>query len=161
MLQRLSKFDVKCSVLEFCKLCANYSVMLRKHFRSYQELISYSSKTFYNNQLQAIKIRGVPLDEVIRFDLIEADPTMTTRGTNESEADFIVDHLLKLLEEEEPPTVGVTTPFREQQTLLSKKFFGHARGGDFQGDRWWVIVAAIAAVAAAMISLLAWIFPRG
>jgi len=42
--------------------------MLRKHFRSYQELISYSSQTFYGSQLQAIKIRGVPLEEVIRFD---------------------------------------------------------------------------------------------
>lgn len=58
MLQRLAKFDVKCSILEFCQLCANYSSMLRKHFRSYQELISYSSKTFYGDQLQAIKIRG-------------------------------------------------------------------------------------------------------
>jgi superfamily I DNA and/or RNA helicase len=132
MLQRLARFDAKRSVLEFCQLCANYSIMLRKHFHSYQELISYSSKTFCNNQLQAIKIRGVPLDEVIRFDLIEADPTKTTRGTNESEADFIVDRLLELLEEEEPPTVGVITPFREQQTMLSKKFFGHARGCDFQ-----------------------------
>jgi len=133
MLQRLARFDVKCSILEFCQLCANYSTMLRKHFRSYQELISYSSQTFYNNQLQAIKIRGVPLDDVIRFDLIEVDPKKATRGTNESECDFILERLLELLEEEEaPPTVGVITPFREQQVLLSKKLFGHAKGGEFQ-----------------------------
>jgi very-short-patch-repair endonuclease len=132
MLQRLSKFDVKCSVLEFCQLCANYSTMLRKHFRSYQELISFSSETFYNSQLQAIKIRGVPLTDVIHFDQVDASEAKTTRGTNEAEAEFILEQLLELLQEEAPPTVGVITPFREQQTLLSKKLFSHAKGAEFQ-----------------------------
>lgn len=131
MLQRLSKFDVKCSILDFCQLCANYSTMLRKHFRSYQELISFSSQTFYGGQLQAIKIRGVPIDDVIRFDQIETEGKKVTNGTNEAEADFILERLLELLEEETPPTVGVITPFREQQTLLSKKLFGHAKSQDF------------------------------
>ncbi len=131
-LQRLSRFDVKCSILEFCQLCANYSIMLRKHFRSYQELISYSSKTFYGGQLQAIKIRGVPIDDVIRFDRVEVGDTKVTRGTNEAEANFILDRLLELLEEENPPTVGVITPFREQQTLLTKMLFSHASGAEFQ-----------------------------
>jgi len=54
MLERLSYFDVKRSVLEFGQLCANYRIMLRKHFRSYKELIHYSSATFYQGQLQAI-----------------------------------------------------------------------------------------------------------
>jgi hypothetical protein len=131
-LQRLSRFDVKCSILEFCQLCANYSIMLRKHFRSYQELISYSSQTFYGSQLQAIKIRGVPIDEVVRFDQIEVGEAKTTRGTNEAEAKFILEQLLELLEEENPPTVGIITPFREQQTLLSKMLFSHASGAEFQ-----------------------------
>jgi len=131
-LQRLSRFDVKCSILEFCQLCANFSIMLRKHFRSYQELISYSSQTFYGSQLQAIKIRGVPLDEVIRFDQVDASATPTTRGTNMAEANFILEQLLDLLDDEEPPTVGVITPFREQQALLTKLLFSHASGADFQ-----------------------------
>jgi len=131
-LQRLSRFDVKCSILEFCQLCANYSIMLRKHFRSYQELISYSSQTFYGSQLQAIKIRGVPVDEVIRFDQIAVGDAKTTRGTNEAEAKFILEQLLEILEEENPPTVGIITPFREQQTLLSRMLFSHASGAEFQ-----------------------------
>jgi very-short-patch-repair endonuclease len=106
--------------------------MLRKHFRSYQELISFSSETFYNNQLQAIKIRGVPLTDVIHFDQVDASEARTTRGTNEAEAEFILEQLLELLQEEAPPTVGVITPFREQQTLLSKKLFSHAKGAEFQ-----------------------------
>jgi very-short-patch-repair endonuclease len=131
-LQRLSRFDVKCSILEFCQLCANFSIMLRKHFRSYQELISYSSQTFYGGQLQAIKIRGVPLDEVIRFDQVEIGDTKTTRGTNQAEAQFILTQLLDLLDDEDPPTVGIITPFREQQALLSKVLFSHASGAEFQ-----------------------------
>lgn len=132
MLTRLSKFDVKCSILDFCQLCANYSTMLRKHFRSYQELISFSSQTFYGGQLQAIKIRGVPVDDVIRFDQVSTEGKKVTNGTNEAEAEFILERLLLLLDDEEPPTVGVITPFREQQTLLSKKLFGHAKGQEFQ-----------------------------
>jgi hypothetical protein len=41
--------------------------MLRKYFRGYPELISFSWKTFYQRQLQAVKIRGLPVDDVIRF----------------------------------------------------------------------------------------------
>ncbi len=134
ILQRLARFDVKSSILDFCQLCANYSTMLKKHFRSYQELISYSSETFYGGRLQAIKIRGAPLEDVIRFDQIEPDPARTTRGTNGAEVDFILDRLIELLDEEIPPTVGIITPFRDQQTLLSKRLFGHERAADFQND---------------------------
>lgn len=132
ILQRLAMFDVKRSILEFCSLAASYSVMLRKHFRSYQELIGYSSSTFYGHQLQAIKIRGVPVDDVIRFAQIDVTDKKVTRGTNEAEGEFILQQLLELLEEESPPTVGVITPFREQQTYLSKLLFGHSQGRDFE-----------------------------
>ncbi len=131
-LQRLAIFDVKRSILEFCSLGASYSTMLVKHFRSYQELIGYSSETFYKGQLQALKIRGVPIEDVIRFDLVSVGDRKVTRATNEAEVDYILERLLELLEEEEPPTVGVITPFREQQTLLTKRLFGHASGRDFE-----------------------------
>jgi len=132
VLQRLAMFDVKKSILDFCSLCASYSVMLRKHFRSYQELIGYSSGTFYGHQLQAIKIRGVPVDDVIQFDLVDTTGKRTTRAINEAEAEFILEQLIELLNEESPPTVGVITPFREQQTHLSKVLFGNQRGREFE-----------------------------
>ena len=131
-LARLSRFDVKRSILEFVEMCANYQVMLRKHFRSYAELISFSSQTFYGGMLQAVKIRGCPLDEVIQFSEVDPSGHATTRGTNPAEVQFILERLLELLDEEEPPTVGVITPFREQQALLSKTLFGHARGAEFE-----------------------------
>lgn len=72
VLQRLSMFDVKKSVLDFARLTASYEVMLRKRFRSYTELIGYSSTTFYGGQLQAIKVRARPVNEVIRFTEVDA-----------------------------------------------------------------------------------------
>lgn len=131
MLGRLSYFDVKRSILEFCQMCSNYSIMLRKHFRSYQELISYSSKNFYGGQLQAIKIRGVPLSDVIEFSEMTGD-IFSTRSTNQSEANFILEKCIELLQEVSPPTVGIITPFNEQQTLLSKMFSNHALYQDFK-----------------------------
>lgn len=131
-LQRLAMFDVKKSILEFCSLAANYSIMLRKHFRSYPELISYSSKTFYDRQLQAIKIRGVPIEEVIEFSQVDIGDHPVTRSTNPAEAEFIMDRLLELLEEESPPTVGIITPFREQHSLLTKRLFAHAKAQEFE-----------------------------
>ncbi|MEJ8851775.1 ATP-binding protein [Variovorax rhizosphaerae] len=133
VLQRLAMFDVKRSILEFCTAACSYSTMLTKHFRSYPELIGYSSKTFYNGQLQALKIRALPIDDVIRFAKVEVGPGhKATRGINEAEGEFILARLLELLEEEEPPSVGVITPFREQQTWLSKLLFNHAKGQAFE-----------------------------
>ncbi len=131
-LRRLDQFDVKRSVLEFVKSCANIEIMLRKHFRSYQELISYSSKTFYGGELQAIKVRGCPIEDVIRFSVVDPSEAKVSRGTNEAEGKFILDQLYDLLDEEVPPSVGVITPFREQQSYLSKLLFGDKRGQEFE-----------------------------
>lgn len=129
MLERLSYFDVKRSILEFSQMCSNYSIMLRKHFRSYQELISYSSKTFYGGQLQAIKIRGVPLNEVIEFTNVSDlnETIVSTRSTNQTEAEFILNKCLEYLEDEKSPTVGIITPYTEQQTLISRMVANHAK----------------------------------
>lgn len=131
-LQRLAMFDVKKSILEFCSLASSYTIMLRKHFRSYPELISYSSRNFYDGHLQAIKIRGVPIDEVIRFDLVDTTDKPVSRTTNSAEAAFIADRLAELLEEDDPPTVGVITPFREQHTMLTKTLFAHPKAREFE-----------------------------
>lgn len=131
-LQRLSMFDIKRSVLDFCSLAASYSITLRKHFRSFPELISYSSSTFYSGQLQALKLRTNPVDEVIRFEAVDATNTKVSRSTNQAEADAILARLEELLERDNPPSVGVITPFREQHTLLQKRLLGHPRAQEFE-----------------------------
>ena len=73
MLNQVGLFDIKTSVLVFVERIANLKIMLRKHFRGYPELSSFSSKYFYDNNLQAVKIRGKPVDEVIEFRDIKHD----------------------------------------------------------------------------------------
>jgi hypothetical protein len=132
-LERLSLFDVKRSVLEFCSLAASYTIMLRKHFRSFPELIGYSSKTFYSGQLQALKVRGVPLSEVIRFDLVVSETgEKLARTSNAAEARFIETKLVELLDAATVRTVGVITPFRQQQELLTRRLCSHPRAAEFE-----------------------------
>lgn len=134
-LVRASLFDVKKSVIEFFELIANFSIMLRKHFRGYQELISFSSETFYDGHLQAIKVRGRPIEEVIQFTVLDHDGRKERyRNTNSVEADFLERELDALLDEEEPPTVGVITPFREQVNLLNRKLFGSANAKRYEDE---------------------------
>ena len=47
--------NVTNSVMEFFDSISNFTVQLRKHFRSYPEMISFSHKFFYEN-LQMLKI---------------------------------------------------------------------------------------------------------
>lgn len=131
-IQRLKQFDVKKSVLDFFKLIANAEIMLKKHFRGYQELISFSSENFYSGRLQAIKVRSKPITEVIRFEILEHDGRAEKkRNSNTVEAKFILAELKKLLELDSPPTVGVITPFREQQELLSRFLLNDADSDRF------------------------------
>jgi len=131
-IQRLKQFDVKKSVLDFFRLIANAEIMLKKHFRGYQELISFSSEQFYNGQLQAIKIRARPLTEVIRFEVIEHDGRPERhRNSNSMEAEYILAELKRMVDEGEEVSVGILTPFREQQETLSRLLFNDAYADQF------------------------------
>lgn len=125
-LERLSHFDVKKSILEFIELVANYSIMLKKHFRGYQELINFSSHYFYDDALQAIKVRGKPLEDVIRFTVLPPEKVAVARthkNTNPAECEYIRSCLDELVMAEVPPSVGIITPFREQQLYLTREIF--------------------------------------
>jgi very-short-patch-repair endonuclease len=119
ILNRLRKFDIKVSVLEFVERISNYNALLKKHFRGYPELISFSSDTFYRGQLQAVKIRGKRIEDVIRFTPVEHDGRAETRrNTNIPEAEAILGELRDLANLDSPPSVGIITPHTEQQALL-------------------------------------------
>jgi hypothetical protein len=133
-LQRLKHFDVKKSILEFFDLIANYQTMLRKHFRGYQELIGFSSKYFYDGQLQAIKIRGKALEDVIRFEILQDVPESTIKNTNRAEAEFILTELRRMIDDGDEMTVGVITPFREQVKLLNEVLFRDTYAERFESD---------------------------
>jgi AAA domain len=130
----LRQFDVKKSILEFFEVIANYETMLRKHFRGYQELISFSSKYFYDGQLQAIKIRSRPLRATIRFEVLDSPDESQVKNTNRKEAEFILRELRKMVEEDDVVSVGVITPFREQVKLLNDVLFRDDYGERFESE---------------------------
>ncbi|MEJ0021461.1 MAG: AAA domain-containing protein [Candidatus Doudnabacteria bacterium] len=118
-LERLKKFNIKTSILEFFEFVSNYNIQLLKHFRGYKEIISYSNKYFYQESLQVMKIRGKSIDEVIKFSYVETT-TADERypNTNVKEVEFIISELKRLKDEDKVVSVGIITPHTNQQKLL-------------------------------------------
>ena len=168
---KIDLFDIKSSVLDFIEPISNFSIQLKKHFRSYPEMIGFSSKYFYGDSLQVMKIRGKPIEDVIEFDEIKHDGVLDQRNVNALEAERIVERLTELLEFEQPPTVGVITPHTEQQAFVAKLVNEHARSEEFydklrlkvmtfdtcQGEEREIILYSL--VATAEKDRLAYIFP--
>ena len=118
----VDNFDIKYSVLKFSKSIRNYECQLKKHFRCYPEIISYSDKYFYDNTLQCMKIRGKQIEDVIKIEVINHDGKFDeTRNTNELEIEHIIKKLKDFKEKEIDQSIGIITPHREQVTLLFDK----------------------------------------
>jgi hypothetical protein len=125
---KIDTLNISSSVLDFMDSLSNFSIMLKKHFRGYPEMISFSSKYFYGGDLQAMKIRGKTIGEVLEFIEVPSDGKFDQyKNTNELEATAILDRVLKQLDENDLRSVAVITPFNEQQTYLSRIFSDHKR----------------------------------
>lgn len=121
-LVKLSKFNIKTSILEFFEFISNYSTQLIKHFRGYKEIISYSNTFFYLNNLQVMKIRGKAIDDVLKFSYVEPTPEDEVYpNTNAKEVEFIISELRKLEKSGAEVSVGVITPHTNQQKLLVER----------------------------------------
>lgn len=169
---KVDLFDISSSVLDFIEPISNFNIQLKKHFRSYPEMISFSSKYFYGNSLQVMKIRGKPIEDVIEFDLIKHDGYLDKRNVNELEARRIIDRIEKLLDLDPAPTVGVITPHTEQQALIASLVQEHSRFDEIdnklrlkimtfdtcQGEERQIIFYSL--VATKEKDRLAYVFPR-
>ncbi len=115
-------FDIKNSILKFSRFIRNYECQLKKHFRCYPEIISYSDKYFYDNTLQCMKIRGKGIEDVIKIEVIDHDGKFDeNKNTNELEVNHIIKKLKEFKEEGIEQSLGIITPHREQVTLLFDK----------------------------------------
>lgn len=124
MLERVKNFNIKISILDFFNSIANYTTTLKKHFRGYKEHISYCSKNFYKNSLEAIRINSKPIDEIIKFTILE-EGDFEIGNTNTNEANFIIQELEKMCELKLSQTVGIITPFTDQQKLITEMISKH------------------------------------
>lgn len=121
-LVKLAKFNIKTSILEFFEFIYNYNSLLKKHFRGYKEIISYSNEYFYQNNLQVMKIRGKPIQDVLRFEMIRHDGKREPiPNTNSLEVQFIIDELLNMKVSGRQCSVGIITPHTNQQKLFIDK----------------------------------------
>ena len=128
---KIDLFNIRSSVLDFVEPISNFAIQLKKHFRSYPEMISFSSKYFYGDSLQVMKIRGKPIEEVIEFDTIDHDGRIDQRNVNALEAKRIVEKIAECLDRDPPPTVGVITPHTEQQAYIAKLVGEHPQSEEF------------------------------
>jgi hypothetical protein len=94
-------------------------------------MIGFSSKYFYGDSLQVMKIRGKLIEDVIEFDKIDHDGLIDRRNVNALEARRIVERITELVDLERPPTVGVITPHTEQQAFIAKVVSDHSRSDEF------------------------------
>ena len=133
LMTRFGSFNITNSVMDFFEMVSNFQIQLRKHFRGYPEMISFSSKYFYDDFLQVLKIRGKPIEEVIEF--IEVDDferLETTKNASLQETEKIIEELDKLLEQDDPPSVAIITPFSAQQKFLSMEINRLENAIDYQ-----------------------------
>jgi superfamily I DNA and/or RNA helicase len=119
-LERLQKFDVKTSVLDFFERLANYDIRLKKHFRGYPQHIEYCSKSFYKSDLQAIRLNVKSIKDTIKFEILNVSED-SEQNINKAEAEFIIKKLEEMKKKETKNTVGIITPFAEQQKYLTKE----------------------------------------
>jgi superfamily I DNA and/or RNA helicase len=119
---KLQKFDIKTSILEFFEYISNYRTQLLKHFRGYKEIISYSNKYFYQDNLQVMKIRGKRINEVLKFTIVNHDgKTEIVSNANSLEVDYIINELEKLKKLNSTQTIGIITPHTNQQKLFVER----------------------------------------
>lgn len=119
LIEKSEMFNIKNSILDFCERICNYEMMLKKYFRWYKEIISYSNKTFYWNGLQVMKIRWKNIDDVLRFEFVDATwKDKTKENTNSKEIEFIIEELKKLKESWIKKSIWIITPHTNQQKAL-------------------------------------------
>ncbi len=119
LLRVKENFDIKNSILQFMRFIRNYQCQLKKHFRCYPEVISYSDKNFYDNTLQSMKVRGKPIEEVIKFDILKHDgKSEPNQNINQIEANYIIEILKSFKAKGTTQSIGIISPHREQVTYL-------------------------------------------
>lgn len=116
-------FDVTSSVLSFCRPIAGSEITLTKQFRAPYELMSFANKTFYAASLKSLKARTVPLNEAIRFTILDDDSSVHEPGvhTNPAEAKHIIGALTDMKEAGYTGSIGIVTPHFEQATLIQRE----------------------------------------
>src|SRR5690606_19868572 len=123
--------------------------LLRYHYRSRREIIEFSNKKYYKNQLKVLTPKDIFTQAALEFIHIDSSKTPKQAERNISIAEG--EAILSSLKTNNYKSVGVITPFRNQAALLkdmlSNEGYGHIDVGTihtFQGDEKDVIFLSCA-----------------
>jgi hypothetical protein len=140
--------------------------MLKEHFRCHPNIIQFSNRYFYNNDL---RIKTSKENEVgIKW--VEHNDDCQPRWTNQSEVNLVIKLIKDSMETKnyDPTQIGVVTPFREQANvitnLISQTFGSHVGEGilsdtahRFQGDEREIIIFSLVVGPSMPTSTFKWV----
>ena len=121
-------------------------ILLRNHYRCAKEIIDFSNKKYYNNQLN-IHYEKKPENPLVFCDI--TDPNTNIKNTSEAEAKKIISYI----KDNPSENIGIITPFKNQQELI--QFYMEEEGlnndiypvgtvHSFQGDEKNTILLSLA-----------------
>lgn len=116
----LKTFSIRTSTLAFAKALCNFSDSLNVHFRSFPEIISYSSEVFYRpSQIELVvnRIRTKPICDVLRFLPVQSQG-FAGRNVNLDEIEAIQKDIEVLVGNGYKGSIGVICSFREQKARM-------------------------------------------
>ena len=110
------------SIYDLCKVVfAEYSVMLKEHFRCVGPIIEYSKREFYNHELKPLRLPRASerIDPPLIDVFVEDGFICKTDNTNTPEARFIVDEILAICADQAMihRTIGVVSLLGDKQAL--------------------------------------------
>lgn len=101
----------------------NQVTFLREHFRSTPDIIGFSNKKFYENQLEILKATPKHIAQA-QIQIIQTKGVRDDTGINKIEAKQVIVHLKALIEKyataANPPTIGIISPFSTQVRYLNQ-----------------------------------------
>ena len=114
------------SILDICFAQSTSSeevVFLDEHFRGNEQLMAFSNKNFYGNQLKMMK--SLPIHKYQSLWIEDCKGSRSVNGVNEEEIDRVIE-LIKEIDSmnavtESVTTIGVLSPFRNQSEHIIQR----------------------------------------
>ncbi len=149
------------SLFEHCINKENVRVMLNIQYRMNNEIMNFSNRKFYNNELTAnatAAFRHLGLKDQIQYNLPfefidtagcgfdESLNNQTLSLSNKGELDILKKHLINLLlaytqeKKDSKLSIGIISPYKEQTVLLNKELFADEY---LQNFKQWISIKSV------------------
>jgi superfamily I DNA and/or RNA helicase/very-short-patch-repair endonuclease len=123
-------YDYRNSFFDLSSSLFGIDVILNEHFRSHPDIISFSNRKWYNNQLiistDHRKLLTIPINNNTSIEWINVNGEVFQEygrsAYNDKEIECIIEIVKKILENNNfPGEIGIVTPFRAQANKIREK----------------------------------------